>query len=305
MKLKIEKKNKNVLFLLLVIVVLLACYLGLLIYNRSREKAEARAVEENTVYLTDLEEIKAVRYDTGTEEMAFIKSDDTWYVEDDTEFPLNQTYPLQIAESFGKLQAVRKLEGGDALADYGLDAPAYTVELTGEDGVKTKIQIGNAVGDNYYATVDDIKEVYTISGTVVSDLQYSLDEMAQLDMMPSVGSGNLIKETITEDGKTTVYDAENEEDSEAIAAAAGGLGAVTLDTVVNYSAQDRELVQYGLDEAERLSVEVIYNSDGEEQTLLLYLGDESGEDTTYVMINDSRIVYEVSTEVCNNILNRE
>ena len=153
--------------------------------------------------------------------------------------------------------------------------------------------------------MDDIKEVYTISGTVVSDLQYSLDEMAQLDMMPSVGSGNLIKETITEDGKTTVYDAENEEDSEAIAAAAGGLGAVTLDTVVNYSAQDRELVQYGLDEAERLSVEVIYNSDGEEQTLLLYLGDESGEDTTYVMINDSRIVYEVSTEVCNNILNRE
>ena len=42
---------------------------------------------------------------------------------------------------------------------------------------------------------------------------------------------------------------------------------------------------------------------GEEKTLTLYIGDEDEDGNRYVMINDSRIVYLISDEICQNILN--
>ena len=39
--------------------------------------------------------------------------------------------------------------------------------------------------------------------------------------------------------------------------------------------------------------------------LTLYIGNETVTENRYVMINDSRIVYLISTEVCDNILNVE
>ena len=158
-------------------------------------------------------------------------------------------------------------------------------------------------GDYYYVTVDDAGEVYTVSTAVIDDLNYSLDDMAQLDEYPSIGSGNLVRETITQNGETTTYDSENEEQTEDIAAVAGGLGAVTLTEAADYSVEDADLAGYGLDEDTRITVEAVYTSDDEEQTLTLYIGNENGEGDRYVMINDSRIVYLISDTICDNILN--
>ncbi|MFQ9345632.1 MAG: DUF4340 domain-containing protein [Coprococcus sp.] len=66
-----------------------------------------------------------------------------------------------------------------------------------------QISIGNVTGDTYYATVDDGQTVYTVSAAVMEDLQYSLEEMAQLDQAPPIGSGNLVEETITKAGSQT------------------------------------------------------------------------------------------------------
>ena len=140
---------------------------------------------------------------------------------------------------------------------------------------------------------------------MIEDLNYTLDDMAQLDDYPSIGSGNLVREVITRNGETTTYDSENEEQEEDIAAVAGGLGAVTLSEAADYSVADEDLAGSGLDEDTRITVEATYTQDDEEKVLTLYLGDEDGDGNRYVMINDSRIVYLISTEVCNNILNVE
>ena len=72
---------------------------------------------------------------------------------------------------------------------------------------------------------------------------------------------------------------------------------------------DRELTDgdaledYGLDEASRITVEATYTKDDEENLLRLYIGGEDGNGNRYVMVNDSRIVYLISTEICDNILN--
>lgn len=299
-----NKKKKIQLGVLLgVLVVLLAAYFGLQAWNTSQEEKEAEEEAAAKIYVTDMEDVDLINYDIGDGTVTFEIQDEEWVYVADPDFPLSQSYPEQISSTFSNLEATRQLEDADELADYGLDDPTYTVKLDSADGTEHTIYFGDATGDDYYVTVDDDGEVYTVSSSVLDDLQYTLDEMAELDDYPSIGSGNLVKETITENGETTTYDSENDDDSEDIAAVAGGLGAVSLDTAADYSVEDDDLAGYGLDESSRITVEATYTEDDEEEVLTLYIGGEDGEGYRYVMINDSKIVYLISDEICDNILN--
>lgn len=301
-----QKKKKSLVLLLVLLLILVAVYLGISTWNNKQEEKEQAKEAETSIYITDIDEIAGIKYDTGSGEMAFEKTDDTWYYMADKDFPLAQTYPSQMADTFGRLKALRELEGGDSMEDYGLTEPVYTIALTDAEGEVTTLYYGKSTQEGaYYVTVDDTGSVYTVSAASISDLQYSLEDMAQLDTYPNIGSGNLKKEVIKQSDETTTYDSENEDDAENIAAVAGGLGAVTLNEVADYSVEDKNLAGYGLDENTRVTVEATYTSDEEEETLTLYIGHVNDKGSRYVMLNDSKIVYLISEEVCKNILNEE
>ena len=80
---------------------------------------------------------------------------------------------------------------GIHLEAYGLKEPEYTVVLTDQDGNETTLYFGNVTGDSYYLTLNEKKEIYTVSTGVIEDFQYSMEDMAQLDTFPTIGSGNL------------------------------------------------------------------------------------------------------------------
>ena len=296
-----EKKKKRLLCLLLILPLLLVILFLMKNHNQKQEAEEEAA----RIYATDISEVDSVSYQTESGEFTFEKKEDTWIYQQDPDFPLAQTYPEQIVSSFGKLEALRELKDGDDLEAYGLDAPAYTVKLTDTDGKETELSIGNTVDEAYYLLNKTTEKIYTVSSSVIGTLQHTLEEMAQLDDYPNIGSGNLKKEVITRGGETTTYDSENEDDAKNIAAVAGGLGAVTLSSAADYSVEDKDLKGFGLDEASRTTVEATYTKDEEEQALTLYIGSEDGEGNRYVMLNDSRIVYLISVDVCDNILNVE
>lgn len=300
------KKKKGPVLLVGILAVLLILYFGLRAWNENTEKKqeEEEAAAVINVTDTDPEEIVSLKVDAGNGEMEFVREDDTWYYAADRDFPLAQTYPAGMASAAGSITADRKLENGDTLEDYGLDDPVYTIGYTDESGNTTQVYFGDMTGDYYYVTVGDEGEVYTVASTVTESFNYQLSDIAELDEYPSIGSGNLVKETITENGETTVYDSEDEDQEENIAAVAGGLGAVTLSEAADYSVADEDLAGYGLDEASRITVEAVYTDDEEEEVLTLYIGGTDDEGNNYVMMNDSRIVYLISEEICNNILNR-
>ena len=143
-----------------------------------------------------------------------------------------------MAETAGNITADRELTDGDSLDAYGLDDPVYTLEYTDADGNVTELLFGNMAGDDYYVMKSRSDTVYTVASSVIDPFNYALDDMAQLDDYPSIGSGNLVKEVITQDGGTTTYDSENDDQAEDIAAVAGGLGAVTLSEAADYSVED-------------------------------------------------------------------
>lgn len=299
------KKRKGMLFLLAALVVLLAVYLGLQAWNNSRDEQKKKEEKASEIHITDTasEDIISLNFNVGNGDIELQREDGTWIYTPDPDFPLNQSYPEDIASAVGEITADRELENGDTLADYGLDNPVYNVEFTDSEGNVTKLSFGNMTGDYYYVTVGDTGTVYTVESSVLDDLNYTIDDMAQLDAYPAIGSGNLVKEVITQNGETTTYDSEDEEQSEDIAAVAGGLGAVTLGDAADYSVDDADLAGYGLDETSRITVEATYTEDDEEKVLTLYIGGENGDGDRYVMINDSRIVYLISDEICDNILN--
>lgn len=300
-----KKGKKQFALLLGILVLLLALYFGIQMFNKKQAEDQEAKKEEETVSITELEDVRAISYDIGNGEMAFEKQDGTWVYTPDPDFPLAQTYPEQIADTFGHLKAERELKDGDPLDAYGLEEPVYTICLTDENSTETKLLFGNAVDDAYYMTVGDTGDVYTVSSAVIEDLQYTLEDMAQLDEYPNIGSGNLKKETIIQNGETTVYDSENEEDAENIAAVAGGLGAVTLEEAADYSVEEADLAGFGLDEASRITVEAVYTENEEEKLLTLYIGNQDENGNRYVIMNDSKIVYLISDEICDNILNVE
>lgn len=335
-----EKRTRTLCLLVGAVVLLLVAYFGIRGFNKNQEKKAEKEAKASEIYLTKMEDVTEIRYNIGNGEQVFVKESDSdnWEVEAQPDFPLAQTYPEQIASDFGTLKAERELKDADQLSDYGLEDPVYTVELSDSKGNTHQISIGNVTGDMYYATVDDSQTVYTVSAAVMEDLQYSLEEMAQLDQVPSIGSGNLVEETITKAGSQTTYSADNKDDSEAVATVIGGLGALTLDTVENYTVQPEELASYGLDEGNRTQVDAVYststdsdagetdeaepatsdfdsensdtgNSDsdtsGKEKTYTLYIGTQAEDGTTYVMPKGSGIVYKVTTTVCKNILNQK
>lgn len=298
------KKHKSLVMLLSVLVVLIAAYVAVSQLNKKSDNEQDKKTE---IKVESLADITSIQYTNGTETMEFVKEDDMWYSASDRNFPLQQSSVETIVNAFESLTANRELKDADALADYGLEEPQYTVILKNADGKEQKIYIGNTAGEDYYMTLDQKEKIYTVGYEVVNALNFDLDSMLQREAFPSIGADEIRKVTVVKDGVTTEYDAANEEQAEDITAIGGGLGAAYFTDCADYSVASEELSQYGLDEAHRTTVTVVYaGEDDKEETFVLYVGARDETDAyNYVQMEGSRMVNTMTKEVVNNILNIE
>ena len=297
-----DRKKKKTIILLVMILLLIVANGAASAWNDKSEKKKEKEAEASKIYLTDAGDITAYSYSDGNQNMSFTKADDTWEYDEDNEIPVNQDTVQSTADAIRQMEAVRELENPDQLSDYGLDKPSYTIQFQDNDGVTTEILIGNGAGENYYATVGDSGKVYTISSDFQNYLQFDLTNLVQYDTVPSIGSGNLKSVTITENGTDTVY-----EDDDQVGELAGGFGTLSLTDCVNYHASTEELVEYGLDEGQRITAKAIYtDSSDKEQTFTAYLGktDDAGENR-YIMVEGSDMVYRISETVAQNMISIE
>ena len=108
-------------------------------------------------------------------------------------YPITQSSLESLASTFQKVEAVRELKNADALSDYGLDKPTYTVSVKDKTGKSMTYYIGNATGENYYVTYGDKSKIYTVSSDITSSLSYSLDNLIETDTFPTLSTGNLKK----------------------------------------------------------------------------------------------------------------
>lgn len=295
------KKNRNLILLLAIFLVLVGIYFGLKSWNENKDQREAEKAEEETIYVLEEQEMTALSYTDGESEMSFVREDDNWYYEGDKEIPMSYDAVESIADTIMSLTAVRELEDPDALEDYGLTEPAYTIEYVA-DSEENAVYVGNMAGENYYLTVGDTGKVYTVTSELISSLVFDLADVVDHDDVPSIGSGNLTQVDVTENGETVTY---TEEDD--LAQLAGGFGVLSLDTCADYHVTEETLADYGLDESDRITATATYtttNSDDETEnlTFTVYIGDVTSDEYQYVMVEGSKMVYQVSTSVVENMI---
>lgn len=258
--------------------------------------------------------------------MSYVKEEGGWMYEPEPEIALDQDVMETMADVFSNLTAERELKDGDELADYGLEEPAYTLNLTDEDGNETAIYVGNSLDDGRYVTMGDKSRIFTMDNELTGQLYFSLDNVAQQETFSiSAGSANLQQVTISGPEGEKVYvndqeeevgddslqeDAEDQEEGESSTEASpidtviGGLGAIAFNSCADYHATEEELPAYGLDEASRITVTVTYTQDEETQTAVFYVGaqTEDGQDR-YLQLEGSSMVHLATAAAVENVIN--
>lgn len=175
-------KKKQMVILVAVLAALAVVYGVLSFVNKKAEEEEKAQEESQVVQVTDLEEIVSFSYEAPEQEaLHFEKKKDDWVCVDDEKIELEQTYPNEIVNAFSSLTASRKMEELDALEDYGLAKPAYTVTLQPKDGKEVTVCIGDAVGEEYYLQVKGEDAVYTVASSVTGVLGHSLEDMKKVE----------------------------------------------------------------------------------------------------------------------------
>lgn len=156
--------------LLAVFVAFVALYF---IMGKVSEQQAAKDIEE-TIMVTDFDSLVSLEYTDGETTMSFVKEDDVWKVADNDEITLDSDSVETIASAFSQVAAVRVLEGADELSGYGLEEPAYTITMESETGTTMTLYIGDATGENYYATIGDKVVVYVIDSSAVTAMEFDV-----------------------------------------------------------------------------------------------------------------------------------
>lgn len=164
------KKYKTMIIFLAIFVVLVALYFVMNHVN----KTQADKDQEETIMVTEISDLASMEYTDGETTLSLVKEDDVWKVSDDDETRLDNDAVETIADALCQVAAVRVLSGADELASYGLEEPAYTVTLETESGTEIALYIGDATGENYYATIGDKVVVYVIDSSAVDALEFDL-----------------------------------------------------------------------------------------------------------------------------------
>ncbi|MCL2462293.1 MAG: DUF4340 domain-containing protein, partial [Defluviitaleaceae bacterium] len=95
--------------------------------------------------------------------------------------------------------------GGDTLADYGLDPPQATVDVTYTDGSEAVIYVGRATPgqDYYYGMVSGDDSVYLLYNNTAKYLMYGLNDLID-KTVPAIDYNTLQYVDITQPGKDEI-----------------------------------------------------------------------------------------------------
>ncbi len=299
------KKKKTLLILLGIFLILLTAFLFLSNWNKKQQTKAVEAAIQPQIQVTDIGSLAALSYESDTGSMAFENIGGIWYYSNHKEIPISQSKIQDIADSYCSITATRLIDQPDAPADYGLAPPNDTINLTDSEGNSCTVKLGNAADSERYLMLNDQENaIYTVSDSLGSVLIYSLDNMVKKDSPPSIGSANLLEVSILSEGGMKSYSSENEDSAEAIAAIAGGYGALSLTECASYHLTDTEREEFGLNESSRTTITLTYRDSNEDtQTYTLYIGGfDSAQEQRYVQADGSQIVYLVSADIIANLL---
>lgn len=132
------------------------------------------------------EEIRSIHWTHGDETLTVCRTGDVWVLENEPSSPLRQDLIDEMACSIASLRATRSVAEGANAADYGLDAPRYSVRIGLESGETLRYDMGaqNAATGEYYLRFSENEAVYAITTPLDSLFAYGREELLETPKMP-------------------------------------------------------------------------------------------------------------------------
>ena len=119
------KQKKTLQILLLVFAGLIVLYTGVNLYQKQQSSKE----DSDQTKISDLKSLTSISYNNNGTTLSFIKQNGKWYYTKNKKYPITQSSLESLTSTFQKVEAVRELKNADALSNYGLDKPTYTVSV--------------------------------------------------------------------------------------------------------------------------------------------------------------------------------
>lgn len=185
------KKQKNQLIILgILLVVIIAAYLGMKFYNKNHSEDET----DVTTYPITQADKAAVTEFTFTNEngtFSFQKEEDTWYYTEDRAFQVDTVSLEDMIISAVSMTSEDKMDNVTDLSQYGLDKPVMNVSFKTESETVT-IHIGdyNSTISKYYAYVEGTNTVYTIDSTIQSTFTKTPEDLKVIETESTETAGS-------------------------------------------------------------------------------------------------------------------
>ena len=329
------KRTKKLGILLGVLVFACVATFGVTKYESKKEQIKNSG---ETILSIPSNTVTAFSWEYNGQKLSFHK-DDIWLYNDDEAFPVDEEVMEDLLSLYSDLSAAFVIEEVEDYAQYGLDNPECTINISTADK-DYEIALGNYsnMDQQRYASFGD-GNVYLVTSDPIDKLDIGLEDMIKHDDTPLFGDITDIIFTGSEN-YTVYYDADNDYsyceddyyftehggktvplDTDNIESYTGKISNLNLKDYVTYNATSEELVSFGLDNPQ-FTVTVNYTDEdenGEEAnySYVLNIGrdpdelkaaeentDDENEETVtaYVRVGNSQIVYQLSDDDYKNLM---
>lgn len=290
------------------------------------------------MFSLDGETVSALSWTYAEEEIAFIDGGSGWNYKEDSNFPVDSTILDSMVSALSRITSTKKIESVEDYAQYGLDEPACTINVTA--GTDNQLCIGDetGLGGERYLTNGD-GNVYLVDAGIIDSFTYGLYDLVQEETIPTIE--NVTNVTLESDTQnySIVYlqDSGIAYSDEYVWFMCSGEEYVTLDTELtesflstvtamswasceNYHADEVALSEYGLDEptavitvdyVETTQVETgktddegneVYETQKNDAQFILEIGGYYSDSYCYARLAGSSMVYLIDAAISNTLL---
>ncbi len=324
------KRAKRLYILLGVLAVVCAVTLVVVQYE---EKQEQIRTSGDQILSVETSEVQSLSWETETATLAFHK-DENWLYDEDEAFPVDEEHIEELLEQFQDFRAAFVIEEVTDYAQYGLDEPVCTIDLTaGETSYEIQLGAYSTMDSQRYVSIGD-GNVYLVEEDPMDQFDVELSDLIDNDEVPAFDQ----VQSLTVAGTETYEAAYQEEnpytacaddtyfvqkdgaylalDTDRVEDYLDTLHGLSLTDYVTYNATEEEIQSCGLDDPE-LTVTVQYTSEGEDGqeesgTFTISVSrdpdelaaaaetdetseeDEEEEITAYARVGESPILYQIS-----------
>lgn len=310
-----KRKTTTLLLGITAIAALGIAYWQLCSYNEKEEAAALADAAGEEILNIDMESLDTISFMVAGQEKTFCRDEDSWILEQDETFPVDEAQILEVVGQLTPLQAVRVLENAGNPSEYGLDHPQNELILTNEEGTVTTLTIGDAnssTGDVYVMLNEDASVVYTIDSELLASFSDDLYDYAYSDEMPLLQVSEIIGvsveteadgyELYLEDAKWQVRELRQSDDGvmlagesksadqDAVNTAMSSLGSLAYADFVEHNCTDDS--KYGFEKNDTVLI-IRYQVEVQSETAAAELNSEAGSTETETQKEERSVSFRI------------